>query len=498
LSQPPPQQPNQPPSSPGPPPGPPLYGGGGTKDAPVAGRTADPAPAEGAPRRLLGLLGALVVVAVGIFAFFALRGGSSSLNPVAEAAERTARISGARLALEVHYSVPGATNSFTGTGTGAFNARTGLEESTLEVPAAGGASMTMETVGNARVVYLRSPAIASQLPSGTDWMGMEPFLGHDAQTALGTEGGPQSSIASLETVGSGVKKLDQQTVRGHLTTRYQGSIEASKVAGILKEKGDGALATEFEQFAKLAPAPVQFEAWVDEGGLLRQVREVMQIPVPGGPAVTMDMRMQFFAFGSKPTIKLPPKHRVFDYTPVLRAELGMDDGKALGPLTAPAGAKALSVGAFHRRTKAVCDQMFGEARDLVNSQAGLVGRAKRLAPGSLDLAQARSYGNVYGARVEEPTYRILRRGTLRLARIAPPEKFAADYRRWLQTDAQQAEGMLAQARALRVGAFKSPALDQIKADAEAREHVSESAAAHIGIAKTCERRHSGEAQTTLG
>ena len=51
---------------------------------------------------------------------------------------------------------------------------------------------------------------------------------------------------------------------------------------------------------------------------------VEQLPIgDAGITVTADIRTELFAFGPQPKIQLPPKHTVFDLTPLLRAELGL-------------------------------------------------------------------------------------------------------------------------------------------------------------------------------
>lgn len=493
MSQQPPSPPNQPPSSPGPPPCPPPYGWQGTNRAPALGRSGDPPPGFGI-RRLLGLLGILGLVALAFLLFFALRGGSSGLNPVAAAAERTARISGGKLAMEVRYSVEGSEKSIVANGSGRFDARSGLTEAELVVPSPSGGAVRIESVGGDRVVYLRSAAFAAELPPGDEWLGMEPFLGHDPQTAFGTDGGAESSIAALQAVGGGVEKLDRQSVRGHLTTRYKGTIELGKAAQVLAEKGERALAREYEQLAERAPDPVQVEAWIDERGLVRQIRQVQKIPTPAGPAVTMDMRMQLYDFGAKPKIKLPPKRRVFDYTPILRAELGMDDGHSLGPLTPPAGARPLAPAAFRRKVRGICQRQLGVAVRIFRGNRGLSESMEHIDPG--DLARARELGDAYGRRVGEPTYRMARDLQRELVAVVPPAGDAARYRRYLKLSAERAEGLLAVIRALRIGAFASPVIKNWKSENAARKRQIKPLAARLGIG-SCETSKAGKGESAL-
>ena len=331
---------------------------------------------------MVALLALLLVAVVAIHV--AHDGGSGGDNPMVEAAQRTALISGAKMAMEVTYSGEGSSTTIVGTGSGSYNAKTGLSQSNLSVPIPGQGTLSMESVASSRVVYLRSPMFAGQLPPGTEWLGMEPLLGRSEETAFGSDGSPQSSMQMMEAVGS-VDKLDQQTVRGHLTTRYKGDVDVSDAAKFVADNGEKTLAKELEAVAEGGTDKIEFEAWIDRRGLARQLREVVQLPAVDGHSLTMDMRMQFYDFGAKPKIELPPKHLVLDETPMMRAELGLVDGRSIGSLEAPAGAKALSARTFRRRVTAICHRVSGE---------GL-----RIERAHLELLAA---GEEHGARILDP------------------------------------------------------------------------------------------------
>jgi hypothetical protein len=289
-----------------------------------------PTPYGALQRRLLGLVGLLAVLMIGLIVFHALHSGESGLNAVAEAAERTARQPGAKLAMEVTYTAEnlpdGSTKSIVGNGFGSYNARTGRSQFSLTVPVPGKAPVTIESIGDDQQVFLRSPMFAAEVPEGKEWIGMEPLLGASSQSAFGSSGGAKSNLDTLEAVEGGVEKLDQQTVRGHLTTRYKASVDPSREAQLLNEAGETEAAREVEVGAEHLSGPIEVEAWVDERGLTRQIRVVEKITTDAGPSVTVDMRMQLYAFGSHPKIEFPAKSQVYDYTPKLRAELGLTDG----------------------------------------------------------------------------------------------------------------------------------------------------------------------------
>jgi hypothetical protein len=435
-------------------------------------------------------------VAVLVVALY-LRGGSDSLNPVAQAAERTARTPGAKVAMEMSFSVDGSSSPLVANGSGAFNGRTGRTELTMTEAVPGHGSVQIDAVGNERFSYVRSSVLAAELPPGNEWLGMEPFLGHSPQTAFGTNGGAQATIEGLEAVGGGVVKMDQQTVRGHLTTRYKGSIDVAREAQLFGERGEKALQKEFEVLAEKEPAPAPVEVWIDEKGLVRQIRTEQQVGASDGPNVTLEQRMQFYDFGAKPKIKLPPKRRVFDYTPVLRAELGLADGTALGPLAPPAGAKPLAAAEFRKRVNGICRRLQGVARPLVRENKAL---SMAIEGAGLDSAdRARELGYDWGRKVAEPTYRLDGRAIGALVKLAPPAGLASDYRRYLWRGAKEQEVNLAMIRLVMLGAFKSPLLRSLDEEAKASEEKSDRLASKLGISEcqSADRGEVGSAQSDL-
>jgi len=122
-------------------------------------------PADGRlAKRLLWLAGLLGVLLIGVVVIAALHG--DGLNPVTAAAERTAAMPGARIALEVSYSGEGEAGTIDGHGAGVYNARTGRSRTHLSLPVSG-ETITTYSVGDRRSVHLRGPSLAPALPPRT-------------------------------------------------------------------------------------------------------------------------------------------------------------------------------------------------------------------------------------------------------------------------------------------------------------------------------------------
>lgn len=276
--------------------------------------------------RLLWLAGLLGVLLIAVVVNSLLHGDEGGLNPIAQAAERTGHLAGGKLAMEVTYSAPSLATPVTGHGSGSFNARSGRSQVELSIQAPGGATETITSVGDERTVFIRSPKISAGLPNGRTWLGVQPLLGHDPQTAFSSGGGAKSTIEMLAAVGDDVHRVDQQDVRGHPTTRYQGSIDLSRVSEILAEHGEAELAQEYEALASEMPDSIPVEVWIDRQGLARRIDMVEELPVTDEVTVTTEMKMEFFDLGAEPKIDLPSADEVFDATPALRAELGIEEG----------------------------------------------------------------------------------------------------------------------------------------------------------------------------
>jgi hypothetical protein len=445
-------------------------------------------------KRLLQLAGLLSLLLIAVIVNYFVHRGEDELNPVAEAAQRTAAIPGARLKMEVTYTREGSSKPIVATGTGAFDARGGRSRVVLTVPTPGQAPTIVTSVGDQRTAFIRSPAFAAELPPGKDWLGFEPLLGHNPRNALGSGPGAQGTIEMLRAVGGDVEEVGQENVRGSETTRYKATIDLSQVAKVLGEQGEATLAREYEKFGERAPRPIPVEVWVDDQGLARVVRMVEQLPTaPGVPTLTMNMRMELFDFGARPKIDLPPPGRVLDTTPILRAELGLADGTTLGPLSPPADTPRLPTSDFRQRANAICEKATTAAHRLVPRQQRVVREFGALDQRAVESGAARPLLLSTGRWFEGSVFGLGHRLFRELGALAPPAPYAEDYRRYLQLLAQQGEWVLAEARAFQLGAFEVPNTEDHNAEERRRTQEQHRIAAKLGISACADGATAGEA-----
>lgn len=270
--------------------------------------------------RIAGLL-ALLVILVALNAM--LRGGEENPfnpNPIAAAAEQTRVIEGARMTTSATIAAAGQTMTMSGTGAYSPSGRSQIEM-TMQTPPPTGA-VEMEVVGSEEMVYVRSPLFATMLPAGKEWLAIDPSLGSGDAEALtkGTE--PREQLEMLRAVSGTVVELGTERVRGALTTRYRGTIDLDRYAGILRDEGEDEAADLIDELDGGGTGSV--EAWIDRRGTLRKARVVTSIPPgPGMPPVSMDMLIELYDFGAEPAIALPDPALVFDVTALAAEQLDL-------------------------------------------------------------------------------------------------------------------------------------------------------------------------------
>jgi hypothetical protein len=271
----------------------------------------------------------LALAAAIALAVFGSGCGSSStvLDPVAQAADRTALVGGAHMALEVQVSAAALPAPLTIRGSGFFNYKT--REGSLSMDMTGLPSTTettlpsgtlhMEELFTSGAIYVGSPLFAGKLPGGAQWMKIDiskfgQALGLDLQQLAGGQSNPAQFLEYLKASGGTVTPVAHELVRGVATTHYKGAIDLNKVADVLPSANrDQLRAALAKLIAQTGSGSIPVDVWVDAHRLVRRITMALAIATGGQQAQTQ-MTIELFGFGSTPTVTPPPQAEVYDAT----------------------------------------------------------------------------------------------------------------------------------------------------------------------------------------
>jgi hypothetical protein len=155
------------------------------------------------------------------------------------------------------------------------------------------------------------------MPGGKPWIKMDlNALGKQAGidlsqfTQLGTD--PSRMVDWLRTVSGDVTTVGTEKLDGIDTTHYRATVDLSKYPDLVPPDQREAVQRAVDQLTKaahLSSFPVH--VWVDEDGLVRQVRAVLTETIQG-QTVNVVTTERFYDFGAPVDIQLPAESQVTD------------------------------------------------------------------------------------------------------------------------------------------------------------------------------------------
>jgi hypothetical protein len=167
------------------------------------------------------------------------------------------------------------------------------------------------------IIYMRLPALTRVMPGGKPWIKMDlNALGTQAGidlsqfTQLGTD--PSRMVDWLRTVSGDVTTVGTEKLDGVDTTHYRATVDLSKYPDLVPADQREAVQRAIDQLTKaahLSSFPVH--VWVDEDGLVRQVRAVLTGTIQG-QTVNIVTTERFYDFGTPVEIQLPAESQVTD------------------------------------------------------------------------------------------------------------------------------------------------------------------------------------------
>jgi hypothetical protein len=216
-------------------------------------------------------------------------GGSdvTSLDPIAQAADKTTDVAGAHFVLNARIAAQGETVAFEGPGEigdhgEKLHMRLSMPASILGIQGAGKGNVTFEAIGAGKYFYFRGGPF-DQL-SGGKWVRMKD---DDPSFNLG-QNDPSKMLEYLRAT-SEIDEVGEDTVRGAHTTHYDARINLDKVAERVSPEAAQAL----EQATKtLKTKEIPLDVWIDDDGLVRRL--TMDWHPAGG---TFTLSLDLFDFG---------------------------------------------------------------------------------------------------------------------------------------------------------------------------------------------------------
>ncbi len=171
--------------------------------------------------------------------------------------------------------------------------------------------------GGRGVVYMRLPALTRLMPGGKPWikidlnaLGKQAGIDLSQFTQLGTD--PSRMVDWLRTVSGDVTTVGTEKLDGVDTTHYRATVDLSKYPGLVPADQREAVQKAVDQLtnaAHISTFPVH--VWVDQDGLVRQVRAVLTETIQG-QTVNVVTTERFYDFGTPVDIQLPAENQVTD------------------------------------------------------------------------------------------------------------------------------------------------------------------------------------------
>lgn len=252
--------------------------------------------------------------------------GTSSVDPIAQAAEATGQLPGAQITFSEQLSSPSLPQQIAISGTGYLNQSAHTGQLTMKFPQLPGApsslsNATIQMVFQYPVFYMKfPPALSEKLPGGKPWVKINV---QSAAQAAGinlpglsstTELDPAQYLNFLRGASGDVTELGRETVNGVATSHYRATIQIDRVIEHLpasQRAGAQAAISQLQKLGGLSSIPV--EVWIDDAHRVRRERIDIHKQVSGTP-INATVTVDYVSFGSTKTITAPPPSQVYDIT----------------------------------------------------------------------------------------------------------------------------------------------------------------------------------------
>lgn len=232
-------------------------------------------------------------------------GDTLSLDPVAKAADASAKQTSEHISVTMKMSTAG--QAITMTGDGDFRNNPNLGSFALSI--SGARNVTMREVMKDTTVYMSSDLFGGQLPNGKTWLAMDiakttKAIGLDP-SSLSSSQSPTQALTTLRASGGQVTQIGTERIDGVETTHYSAILDPKRLA-----KLNTALNKAYGATAAYQPVSV----WIDDQDLVRKMQLAYSIVGGTAPTTSAEMTMTFSNYGEPVAVDVPPSSTVYDIT----------------------------------------------------------------------------------------------------------------------------------------------------------------------------------------
>jgi hypothetical protein len=235
------------------------------------------------------------------------------VEEIARAADLSERTSGVKVAVEA--TIHGPQGEVPMTGSGVMDMRGQQVAFNYEFQ-----DQRMEQVADGLTMYFKGGPFTADLEDGKEWAKLDLAranreLGIDLGAVQQPGGGdPRQMFSQLKGVSGEVEKVGEEEVRGVETTHYRGEVDLLRIAESVPRRRREAARTSMERAVEqfgLENYPV--DVWIGEDDLVQRIRMEPSMEILG-QAISFEMTMEFYDYGTPVSIDPPPADRVQDVT----------------------------------------------------------------------------------------------------------------------------------------------------------------------------------------
>jgi hypothetical protein len=242
-----------------------------------------------------------------------------TVDPVAEAAARTAAAGGARFEGAIVYEVEGERIPSRLSGVVDFEnerSRTLMRFEAFGPKAEREAGFPDERIRDGLRVYLTTPLLRDEIDEHwamIDAEGLGDEYGVDTEMLGGwDESDPRSLLRFLEAAGGAVE-AGRERIGGVMTTRYDAQVSIARYAQLVTQDADPDFRRGFSEGLRrqLGSEAIDVSVWLDDDGLIR--RELLNLTLTiEGQDLDASMRVNFNDFSDRHEIDVPDEDDVKD------------------------------------------------------------------------------------------------------------------------------------------------------------------------------------------